>query len=170
MRRSTSAWTGLSVQAHELTHQWFGDLVTPTWWDDIWLNESFANWMEAKASAAVMPKGEFGRETLDNGLTVMAIDELPSARRIHNPVKGPGDIANIFDGITYDKGAAVLAMFEHYVGEAEWQKGIHAYLTKFARPQRHGTGIHPDHRGRQPITRRSSPHSIPISIRPASPI
>lgn len=123
---------GISVQAHELTHQWFGDLVTPEWWDDIWLNESFANWMEAKASAAVMPKGEFGRETLNNGLGVMSVDELPSARRIHNPVKGPGDIANIFDGITYDKGAAVLSMFEHYVGEAAWQKGIQVYLNKFA--------------------------------------
>ncbi len=89
--------------------------------------------MEAKASAAVMPKGEFGRETLNDGLTVMSSDELASARRIHNPVNGPSDIANIFDGITYDKGAAVLAMFEHYAGEAQWQKGIHVYLTKFAR-------------------------------------
>lgn len=123
----------ISVQAHELTHQWFGDLVTPQWWDDIWLNEAFANWMEAKASAAVMPKGEFQRETTNNGLAVMPVDELSSARRIHNPVKGPGDIANIFDGITYDKGAAVLAMFEHYVGAAQWQKGIEAYLNKFAR-------------------------------------
>jgi alanyl aminopeptidase len=122
----------LDVQAHEITHQWFGDLVTPKWWDDIWLNESFANWMEAKAAAAVMPKGEFGRETLRGGLDVMDSDELASARRIHNPVRGPDDVVNIFDGITYDKGAAVLFMFEHYVGEAAWQKGIHAYLLKYA--------------------------------------
>ena len=124
--------SGLSAQSHELAHQWFGDLVTPAWWDDIWLNESFANWMEAKVAAAVMPDGEFGRETLDNGLSVMLQDELSSARRIHNPVNGPGDIDNIFDGITYNKGAAVLAMFENYVGPAAWRNGIHAYLTKFA--------------------------------------
>lgn len=122
----------LDVQAHELTHQWFGDLVTPAWWDDIWLNESFADWNEAKISAAVMPDGEFGRETLQGGLGVMTLDELASARRIHNPVKGPGDIDNIFDGITYRKGAAVLAMFENYVGPEAWRAGIHAYLAKFA--------------------------------------
>lgn len=123
----------LDVQAHELTHQWFGDLVTPAWWDDIWLNESFAAWNESKISAAVMPKGQFERETLRNGLAVMALDELASARQIHNPVKGPDDIENSFDGITYSKGAAVLAMFESYAGQDAWRAGIHTYLSKFAR-------------------------------------
>ncbi len=122
----------LQVQAHELAHQWFGDYVTPMWWDDIWLNESFANWMEVKASAEVRPLQEFNREHLHSNLDVMALDEAASARQIHQPVNNSDDIDNAFDSITYDKGAAVLAMFESYVGEDGWRAGIHAYLTKFA--------------------------------------
>ncbi|MGN6517450.1 MAG: M1 family metallopeptidase [Rhizomicrobium sp.] len=124
--------SSLDVQAHELAHQWFGDLVTPKWWDDIWLNESFATWMESKISSQVKPDQEFGRETLNSTVAVMRLDELPSARQIHNPVNNPDDIDNAFDDITYSKGAAILAMFESYVGAADWQKGIHAYLSKFA--------------------------------------
>ncbi len=122
----------LLVQAHELTHQWFGDLVTPKWWDDTWLNESFANWMGHKAAAAVMPQWQIDTETLRAGFDVMHTDELPSARQIHQPVHTPDDIDNAFDGITYNKGASVLTMFENYVGEDAWRAGIHAYLTKFA--------------------------------------
>ncbi len=122
----------LTVQAHELTHQWFGDLVTPAWWDDIWLNESFATWNEYKISQIVKPDQEFSRATLASGLNVMSLDELPSARQIHQPVNGPDDIDNAFDNITYSKGGAVLSMFESYVGEKEWLKGIHAYLKKYS--------------------------------------
>jgi alanyl aminopeptidase len=124
--------SSLDVQAHELAHQWFGDLVTPKWWDDIWLNESFATWMSTKISQQVKPDEEFGRERLISSQGVMRLDELPSARQIHNPVNNPDDIDNAFDDITYSKGAAILAMFESYVGPEQWQKGIHAYLSKFA--------------------------------------
>jgi cytosol alanyl aminopeptidase len=122
----------LTVQAHELAHQWFGDLVTPHWWDDIWLNESFATWMEYKISQMVRPQEEYSRSTLNSSLNVMRLDELPSARQIHNPVNNPDDIDNAFDDITYSKGGAVLSMFESFVGPAEFQKGIHAYLQKYA--------------------------------------
>jgi cytosol alanyl aminopeptidase len=122
----------VAVQAHELTHQWFGDLVTPHWWDDTWLNESFADWMAVKASTAVEPAWSFDRGTLDESVSVMRLDELPSAREIHQPVNGPDDIENSFDSITYNKGAAVLAMFESYLGPDLFNRGIHAYLTKFA--------------------------------------
>ncbi len=122
----------LVVQAHEIAHQWFGDLVTPVWWDDVWLNESFANWMEIKASAAVMPQMDFATDILRSGFDVMETDELPSARGIHRPIADLDDLGNSFSDITYDKGAAVLRMFEAYVGPADWQRGIHAYLTKFA--------------------------------------
>jgi alanyl aminopeptidase len=122
----------LDVQAHELAHQWFGDYVTPSWWDNIWLNESFATWMQSKISGMVRPDEEWSRATEEAGLNVMRLDELPSARQIHNPVNNPDDIQNAFDQITYSKGGAVLAMFEAYVGPEQWQKGIHAYLTKFA--------------------------------------
>jgi alanyl aminopeptidase len=123
---------GLVVQAHEITHQWFGDLVTPHWWDDTWLNESFATWMEYKIAAATRGDWEFSRETLRAGLAVMDLDELPSARSIHQPVNGPGDIENSFDAITYNKGAAVLSMFETYLGEDVFRAGVSAYLKKFA--------------------------------------
>ncbi|HWA30836.1 MAG TPA: M1 family metallopeptidase [Rhizomicrobium sp.] len=123
---------GLSVQAHELAHQWFGDLVTPKWWDDIWLNESFATWMSSKISAQVKPDEEFGRARLASTQDVMRLDELPSARQIHQPVNNVDDIDNAFDDITYSKGGGVLTMFENYVGPEAWQKGIHAYLTKYA--------------------------------------
>ncbi len=123
---------GVVVQAHELAHQWFGDYVTPRWWDDIWLNESFANWAENKASQAVMPQWDYTRDTLGVGLRIMEMDELPSARVIHQPVHNEDDIDNAFDGITYDKGAAVLQMFEAYVGEENWRRGITAYLHRFA--------------------------------------
>ncbi|HTQ14979.1 MAG TPA: M1 family metallopeptidase [Rhizomicrobium sp.] len=124
--------TSLDVQAHELAHQWFGDYVTPAWWDDIWLNESFATWMSGKISNIVRPDGEFGREGLRNALNVMRLDELPSAREIHNAIRTPDDLENAFGDITYSKGDAVLSMFESYVGPEAWQKGIHAYLVKFA--------------------------------------
>jgi cytosol alanyl aminopeptidase len=123
----------LAVQAHEIAHQWFGDLVTPDWWDDIWLNESFANWAEYKATTAVMPPFDYGTDTLRGAIDVMDSDELPAARQIHQPIKNLDDLSNAFDDITYDKGAAVLAMFESYVGPENWRRGIHAYLTKFAR-------------------------------------
>ena len=123
----------LTVQAHELAHQWFGDLVTPAWWDDIWLNESFATWMEYKAAAQVLPEQDFETDTLRGGFEVMDLDELPSARQIHQPIHNLDDLGNAFDDITYSKGASVLQMFESYVGPDGWQRGIHAYLTKFAR-------------------------------------
>jgi len=124
--------SSLTVQAHEIAHQWFGDLVTPRWWDDIWLNESFATWMEYKIAQSVHPDEEFARATLGSSLGVMRLVELPSARQIHNPVNNPDDIDNAFDDITYSKGGAVLSMFESFVGPEEFRKGIHAYLTKFA--------------------------------------
>ena len=124
--------SALVVQAHEIAHQWFGDLVTPAWWDDIWLNESFATWLSYKISATVLPKQEFDTETLRYGLSVMLLDELPASRTIHHPIENADDILNAFDGITYGKGAAVLAMFENYLGEDTFRRGIQAYLSKFA--------------------------------------
>jgi alanyl aminopeptidase len=124
--------SALVVQAHELAHQWFGNLVTAKWWDDIWLNESFATWLSYKISAAVLPRQDYETENLRSGLDVMSMDELPAARTIHHPVASPDDILNAFDSITYDKGAAVLAMFENYLGEDALKRGIQAYLAKYS--------------------------------------
>jgi alanyl aminopeptidase len=119
------------VHAHELAHQWFGDLVTPRWWDDIWLNESFATWMGNKSTALWRPEGEYGRQTITRASDTMDLDALAHARRIHEPVKDEDGIANAFDDITYRKGAGVLAMFESFVGEQAFRSGVRTYLSRF---------------------------------------
>jgi alanyl aminopeptidase len=120
------------VHAHELAHMWFGDLVTPAWWDDIWLNEAFASWMMYKASNAVWPEGEFERAMLKDGLGAMAADSLAAARQIREPVLVDGEISDIFDGITYDKGGQVISMMEAYVGEETFREGVRGFVNRFA--------------------------------------
>ncbi|MBR9812752.1 M1 family metallopeptidase [bacterium] len=120
------------VHAHELAHQWFGNLVTPKWWDDIWLNEAFATWMGNKAADAWQPEFQFARRTQSGALRVMAIDSLASARQIRQPVLSNNDIANAFDGITYRKGGGVLSMFENYLGEDKFRDGVRLHMQRFA--------------------------------------
>lgn len=124
-----------SVHAHELGHMWFGDLVTPEWWNDIWLNESFATWISYKAAQKVWPEGEFDRSILRGALGAMTEDSLAAARQIREPVTHNDAIADAFDGITYQKGGGVLAMLERYIGEEEFQKGIRLHMD------RHSDGV-----------------------------
>ncbi len=120
------------VHSHEMAHQWFGDLVTPAWWNDIWLNEAFATWMEHKNTEAWDPKGEFERDGLRDSLGAMYTDSHRSARRITQPIESMDDIGNAFDGITYEKGNGVIAMFEHYYGAENFRKGVQNYMNKYA--------------------------------------
>lgn len=120
------------THAHEMAHQWVGDLVTPKWWTDIWLNESFATWMAGKATAAWAPDADFGRGVLRSAAYAMSTDALDSTRRIREPVTRNDAIMDSFDGITYSKGAAVLAMMEQYLGEETFQAGVRHHLTRFA--------------------------------------
>jgi aminopeptidase N len=124
--------SSLAVQAHEISHQWLGDLVTPAWWDDVWLNESLANWMEYKTAQSVMPELQFDTNTLRNGFDAMDLDELPGARAVRQPVPTSGDIDNAFDDITYGKGSAILLMFESFLGDDNFRSAMHAYLVKYA--------------------------------------
>jgi cytosol alanyl aminopeptidase len=101
-----------SVAAHELAHQWFGDLVTTEWWNDIWLNEAFATWMEQKLLAEWKPEWKTRVEDVDTKLFAEGDDSLIAARRIRQPIEAKDDIGNAFDSITYQKGAAVIGMFE----------------------------------------------------------
>jgi alanyl aminopeptidase len=119
------------VNAHELAHMWFGDLVTMPWWDDIWLNEAFATWMGTHAIAAVHPEyeAELGALTATHG--AMEVDSRASARQIRQPIESDHDIENAFDAITYSKGGAVLSMFERYLGKDEFQAGLRTYMDKF---------------------------------------
>ncbi len=121
-----------SVNSHELAHQWFGDLVTPKWWTDIWLNEAFATWMGNKTLSLWKPDGEFDRSTLRGALGAMNQDALASTRKIHEPVTRNAAIWDAFDGITYSKGAGVLAMTESYVGEEAFQAGVREHMKRFA--------------------------------------
>ncbi len=121
-----------SVEAHELAHQWVGDLVTTAWWNDIWLNEAFATWMEQKILAEWKPEWHTRVEDVNSKLGAEAEDSLVSARKIRQEIKTKDDISNAFDAITYQKGAAVIGMFEHWVGPQEFRKGVHSYLMKYA--------------------------------------
>jgi len=121
-----------AVHAHEMGHMWFGNLVTPEWWNDIWLNESFAEWIMFKAADAYWPEGEFGREILKGALGAMNGDSLIAARQIREPVLDNDSIGDAFDGITYQKGAGVLAMLERYVGEDAFRDGVRLHMQRHA--------------------------------------
>lgn len=116
------------VHAHELAHQWFGNLVTPVWWDDIWLNEAFATWMGNAALDLRDPKDLFRRDLLASSARTMVTDSLASARQIRQPILSSHDIASAFDGITYRKGGGVLSMFERYLGFDAFRAGVSSYL------------------------------------------
>ncbi len=117
-----------NVTAHELAHQWTGDTVTLAWWNDIWLNEAFATWMQQKVTMEVHPEYRADLDRVRGAQGAMANDSLVSARKIRQPITGNGDIETAFDGITYQKGAAVIGMFENYVGDKTFQQGMRAYI------------------------------------------
>ncbi|MGH8249258.1 MAG: M1 family metallopeptidase [Steroidobacteraceae bacterium] len=119
-----------TIHAHELAHMWFGNLVTPEWWNDIWLNEAFASWMEQKAARIHWPEGEFDRATQKDALSAMANDSLASARQIREPIDHNDKIAGAFDGITYEKGGGVLSMLERYVGVEPFKAGVRLHLQR----------------------------------------
>jgi len=127
---ASSYRSSFNVNAHEIAHQWFGDLVTVPWWDDIWLNEAYATWAQGKATVALKPEylGDLSR--LEGTLHAMNSDSQLSARKIRQPIKDQGDIENAFDGITYQKGAAVLRMFEEWVGEDVYREAMRDYLAQ----------------------------------------
>jgi alanyl aminopeptidase len=124
--------SSFNVIAHELAHQWTGDTVTLDWWNDIWLNESFATWMQQKIEGEIHPDWHAHLGRIMGGQEAMQNDSLASARMIRQPITGNGDIETAFDGITYEKGAAVLGMFENFVGPEVFQKGMRAYIKDHA--------------------------------------
>ena len=128
----------LAITAHELAHQWFGNLVTLPWWDELWLNESFATWMSSKVVERLAPEHRPWVSRWRWLGQAMSADSLASARRIRNPIESRHDISSAFDSITYAKGAAVLRMVETWLGEDAFQQGIRAYLKEHA--WGHGSG------------------------------
>ena len=120
------------VIAHELSHQWFGNLVTAAWWDDLWLNEGFATWMEWRIVELRYPSYGARNDAILTQLGVMDLDSLASARAVRQPVITTSDANEAFDGITYEKGGAVLGTIERWIGEETFQRGIKDYLTSNA--------------------------------------
>jgi aminopeptidase N len=120
------------VVAHELSHQWFGDLVTPAWWDDIWLNESFANWMGYRIGNEWRPDLKIGVGAIDEAFRAMNTDALKAGRPIHQPIRTTGDIDSAFDAVTYGKGGQVVAMIAAYLGDEKFQAGVRLHLSRHA--------------------------------------
>ncbi len=117
------------VVSHELAHQWFGDLVTPVWWDDLWLNESFANWMGYRIGHQWRPDLNIGAGALAEGFTAMNTDALVAGRAIRQPIESNAQIDEAFDSITYGKGGHVVAMIAGYMGDERFRDGVRRYMA-----------------------------------------
>ncbi|MCB2075461.1 MAG: M1 family metallopeptidase [Novosphingobium sp.] len=128
------------VVSHELAHQWFGDLVTPAWWDDIWLNESFANWMGYRIGDAWRPELNIRSGALAEGFEAMETDALVAGRPIRQRIETNAQIDGAFDSITYGKGGHVIAMIAAYLGDERFRAGVRHYLAA----HRHGNATSAD--------------------------
>ncbi|MHB8286329.1 MAG: M1 family metallopeptidase, partial [Caulobacteraceae bacterium] len=120
------------VVAHEMAHQWFGDLVTMNWWDDLWLNEGFASWMENKVTNQFHPEWKVWLQAQAGKQSAMSTDAKDGAHPIITPIKDVLQAAGAFDEITYEKGAAVIRMLEGYTGEDAWRAGVRRYIAAHA--------------------------------------
>jgi aminopeptidase N/puromycin-sensitive aminopeptidase len=118
--------------AHEMAHQWFGDLVTAAWWDDIWLNEGFATWMTPHPLAQWKPDWLEGQEVAQNTQQALSVDATQNTRAIHQQAETRAEIEQLFDGIAYGKSAAVLHMLEAYLGPETFRQGVNLYLKEHA--------------------------------------
>ncbi|MGH9775650.1 MAG: M1 family aminopeptidase [Candidatus Acidiferrales bacterium] len=122
----------VGVLAHEMSHQWFGDLVTMQWWNDIWLNEGFATWMSWKPMEAWKPEWHAERNEIQETGGSLGTDSIASVRTVRADATTPAEIQNLFDGVAYGKAASVLRMVEAYVGPDVFRRGANAYLQKHA--------------------------------------
>lgn len=118
------------IVAHELGHQWFGDLVTPAWWDDIWLNESFANWMGYRIGGEWRPDLNIGSGANAEGFAAMNTDALVAGRPIQQPIRTDSQVDAAFDTITYGKGGHVVAMIAAFMGDEKFRGGVRAYMAR----------------------------------------
>jgi aminopeptidase N len=117
------------VVAHEMAHQWFGDMVTMAWWNNLWLNEGFATWMENKPLEAWKPEWHIDEQVAQNLNGAMNLDAQRTTRAIRAEANTPDEINEMFDGITYEKGGSILHMVESYLGEETFRQGVHNYLA-----------------------------------------
>ncbi len=129
---SNMQWTALVI-AHEIAHQWFGNLVTMKWWDDLWLNEGFANYIEYACIDKIFPEWKIWEDFTHGDMgDALRLDALKSSHPIEVPIKDAHDIDEIFDDITYRKGASVIRMLAEFMGEDKFRKGISNYLKSYS--------------------------------------
>jgi aminopeptidase N len=121
-----------SIAAHEIAHQWFGDLVTMSWWDDLWLNEGFATWMAARTTQKLHPEWNTKLSAVGSRESAMGLDSVATTHPVVQKVETVEQAAQAFDSITYQKGGAVIAMLEGYVGADAWRDGVRRYMKKHA--------------------------------------
>lgn len=119
-----------AVVGHEMAHQWFGNIVTMQWWDDLWLNEGFASWMESKASQHFYPQWHAELGAVGSRNYAMFQDAQETTHPIVQPVRNLAEANAAFDGITYSKGLSVITMLEAYLGEDAFRAGVRAYMQK----------------------------------------
>jgi aminopeptidase N len=121
-----------NIIAHEMAHQWFGDLVTMAWWDNIWLNEGFASWMQAKAAEALHPDWQTWLNSSGGKQAVLNEDARRTTHPIQQPIANESEAMAAFDSITYTKGQAIIRMLENYAGEDAFRAGIRDYMVQHA--------------------------------------
>ena len=120
------------VAAHEIAHQWFGNLVTMQWWDDLWLNEGFATWMAGRTTEKMHPEWNTGLSAVSGGDFAMSRDAVATTHPVVQHVQTVEQVSQAFDAITYQKGSAVIRMLEGYVGADAWRDGVRSYMKKHA--------------------------------------
>uniref|UniRef100_A0A674F5F0 Aminopeptidase n=1 Tax=Salmo trutta TaxID=8032 RepID=A0A674F5F0_SALTR len=128
---SSRQWVALVV-GHELAHQWFGNLVTMEWWTHLWLNEGFASWIEYLCVDHCFPDYDIWTQFVSADYTrALDLDALDNSHPIEVNVGHPSEVDEIFDAISYSKGASVIRMLHNYIGDEDFRKGMHSYLLKF---------------------------------------
>ena len=115
--------------AHEMAHQWFGDMVTMQWWDNLWLNEGFATWMENKAADEWHPDWHFPQDVASDLNDTLNYDAVRTTRTIRAKAETPAEISEMFDGIAYGKAGSVIGMIENWIGPEVFRQGVHNYLS-----------------------------------------
>ncbi|MES2163517.1 MAG: M1 family metallopeptidase [Pseudomonadota bacterium] len=124
--------TSFLVAAHEMAHQWFGDLVTMAWWDDLWLNEGFASWMESRTTTRLHPEWKWELRAVGTREQAMSRDALATTHPVVQHISTVEQASQAFDSITYQKGESVIRMLENYVGDDAWRAGVRSYMAKHA--------------------------------------
>jgi puromycin-sensitive aminopeptidase len=158
MAQGTTSWQQeksiAHVIAHEFAHMWFGNLVTMQWWDDLWLNEAFAEWMSYRVISEISPEYRLWDDFQGGKNYALTVDALESTHPIYSPVETPAQAQELFDAITYLKGCAVMRMLENFLGQEAFRNGLRTYMQEFSEGNARGADLwrHLQTASQQPVT------------------